>query len=353
LAAPDYSDAVAKTGLSRLNFLTGQGYREAVKAQRTLHECLALLGGKAPHFMTACPGGVTLQPDAELITRVATRVLEVKKWAVGTTLDAGDDAATNAPEVLENVLAEADEGVWKGPDPELGNALYDLVSMLAVAKLKFDADKMGLGPERYLAMGVFDRPDGGTYIPVGFYNGSSLEDFDEKGIVEDVKHSWYTEESGGMYVGDAPPLEPRYGKDGAYTWAKAPRYKGVSTEVGPLARMVVAGLDPLDLRKTLGGSATIGSTLTRTLARTQEILWLIDNLERWLLELKPGEKTAIDYKVPKSGFGVGLWEAPRGALSHWISIEGSKTNRYQVWIPYSSFRQQGPLTSALPAQSAW
>jgi hydrogenase large subunit len=354
LAAPDYSDAVAKTGLSRLNFLTGQGYREAVKAQRTLHECLALLGGKAPHFMTACPGGVTLQPDAELITRVATRVLEVKKWAVGTTLDAGDDAATNAPEVLENVLAEADEGVWKGPDPELGNALYDLVSMLAVAKLKFDADKMGLGPERYLAMGVFDRPDGGTYIPVGFYNGSSLEDFDEKGIVEDVKHSWYTEESGGMYVGDAPPLEPRYGKDGAYTWAKAPRYKGVSTEVGPLARMVVAGLDPLDLRKTLGGSATIGSTLTRNLARTQEILWLIDNLERWLLELKPGEKTAIDYKVPKSGFGVGLWEAPRGALSHWISIEGSKTNRYQViapttWnvSPRDSEGNPGPMEKAL------
>jgi hydrogenase large subunit len=97
--------------------------------------------------------------------------------------------------------------------------------------------------------------------------------------------------------------------------------------------MIVAGLDPLDLRKTLGGSATIGSTLTRNLARTQEILWLIDNLERWLLELKPGEKTAIDFKVPKSGFGVGLWEAPRGALSHWIELEGSKTKRYQVIAP--------------------
>ncbi|GBE18785.1 periplasmic [NiFeSe] hydrogenase large subunit [archaeon BMS3Abin16] len=333
LAGPDYSDGVAKTGLTRLNFLTGQGYREAVKAQRTLHECLALLGGKAPHFMTACPGGVTLQPDAALITRVTTRVLEVKKWAVGRTFDPSDDAATNVPAVLENVLAEAEQGSWKGPDPELGNALYDLISMLAVAKLKFGADKSGIGPGRYVAMGVFDKPGGGTYMPAGFYNGSSIEPFDEKNIIEDVKHSWYTAESGGMYVGDAPPLEPDYGKDVGYSWAKAPRYKGMSAEVGPLARLVSAGLDPLDLRKTLGGSATIGSTLTRNLARTQEILWLIDSLERWLLELKPGKKTAIDYNVPNSGFGVGLWEAPRGALSHWVEIEGGKTKRYQVVAP--------------------
>lgn len=332
LAGPDYSDAVAKTGLTRLNFLTGKGYMEAIKAQRTLHECLALLGGKVPHFMTACPGGVTIQSDAELITRVATRVLEVKKWAVGTTLDV-DDAATNAPAVLENVLAEAEEGVWKGPDPELGNALYDLISMLAVSKLKFGADKTGIGPGRYVAMGVFDKPDGGSYMPAGFYNGTSVEPFDEKNVVEDVGHSRYTEASGGMYVGDAPPVEPQYGKDGAYTWAKAPRYKGFSAEVGPLARLVVAGLDPLDLRKALGGSATIGSTLTRNLARAQEILWLIDNLERWLLELEPGKKTAIDYKVPKTGKGVGLWEAPRGALSHWVTIEGGKTKRYQVIAP--------------------
>ncbi len=333
LAGTDYSDSVAKTGLTRLNFLTGKGYMEAIKAQRTLHECLALLGGKAPHSMTACPGGVTLQPDAELITRVATRVLEVKKWAVGTTLNADDDAATHAPAVLENVLAEAEEGVWKGPDPELGNALYDLISMLGVSKLVFKADELGIGPERYVAMGVFDKPDGGSYLPAGFYNGTSVEAFDEKNIVEDVKHSWYTEASGGMYVGDAPSAEPQYGKDGAYSWGKSPRYKGVSAEVGPLARLVVGGLDPLDLRKTLGGSATVGSTLNRNLARTQEILWLIDNLERWLLEIEPGKKTAIDYKIPTSGKGVGLWEAPRGALSHWIAIEGGKTKNYQVIAP--------------------
>jgi hydrogenase large subunit len=333
LAAPDYSDDVAKTGLVRLNFLTGQGYREAVKAQRTLHECLALLGGKAPHFMTACPGGVTLQPDAELITRVATRVLEVKKWAVGTTLDAGDDAATNAPAVLENVLAEAGEGVWKGPDPELGNGLYDIISMLGVSKLMFNADKTGIGPRRYVAMGVFDKPDGGSYLPPGFFNGDSVESFDERNVVEDVKHSWYSESSGGMYVGDAPSLEPQYEKSGAYSWAKAPRYKGVSAEVGPLARLVVAGLDPLDLRKALGGSATIGSTLTRNLARAQELLWVIDNLERWLLELEPGKKTAMDFKVPNTARGVGLWEAPRGALSHWVAIDGGKIKNYQVIAP--------------------
>jgi hydrogenase large subunit len=30
---------------------------------------------------------------------------------------------------------------------------------------------------------------------------------------------------------------------------------------------------------------------------------------------------------------MGLWEAPRGALGHWVTISGGKIDRYQVITP--------------------
>ena len=36
---------------------------------------------------------------------------------------------------------------------------------------------------------------------------------------------------------------------------------------------------------------------------------------------------------PKKARGVGLYEAPRGALSHWVTIDGGKIEKYQCIVP--------------------
>lgn len=36
---------------------------------------------------------------------------------------------------------------------------------------------------------------------------------------------------------------------------------------------------------------------------------------------------------PKQARGVGLYEAPRGALSHWVTIDGGKIDNYQCIVP--------------------
>jgi len=56
-------------------------------------------------------------------------------------------------------------------------------------------------------------------------------------------------------------------------------------------------------------------------------------MEEWLLQLKPGEPVWAECAVPESGEGMGLTEAARGALGHWIKISGKKIENYQAVVP--------------------
>ena len=42
---------------------------------------------------------------------------------------------------------------------------------------------------------------------------------------------------------------------------------------------------------------------------------------------------AREFSIPASGRGVGLTEAPRGALGHWIHIKDGKIANYQAIVP--------------------
>jgi len=55
--------------------------------------------------------------------------------------------------------------------------------------------------------------------------------------------------------------------------------------------------------------------------------------DTWLAELEVGEPVYEYHAIPESGAGMGLTEAPRGALGHWIEISDSKISRYQVVTP--------------------
>jgi hydrogenase large subunit len=132
-------------------------------------------------------------------------------------------------------------------------------------------------------------------------------------------------------------------KEGAYSWIKAPRYDGAVYEVGPLARMTIAGLYS-------GGT----SVMDRLRARARESYELSLAMFSWLDELAVGEPTHVWLEGPSTGTGMGLTEAPRGALGHWIDIVDSKINGYQIvtptaWnaSPLDGFGQRGAIEEAL------
>jgi hydrogenase large subunit len=56
-------------------------------------------------------------------------------------------------------------------------------------------------------------------------------------------------------------------------------------------------------------------------------------MESWLLGIKPGEPTFVEYEIPEESTGVGLTEAARGALGHWIEIKRKKISLYQCVVP--------------------
>jgi [NiFe] hydrogenase large subunit len=111
---------------------------------------------------------------------------------------------------------------------------------------------------------------------------------------------------------------------------------------------------------TLGVNAdALFSTLGRTAARGIEALVIGNAMEGWVMELvdnlKSGDtKTCASYEMPDKAQGVGLNDVPRGALGHWIVIEGKKIKNYQYVVPSTwnlgprdAKGKVGPLEEAL------
>lgn len=323
LAGPDYSDAVAGTGFSRLNPVTadegGEGYAKALEVQRTALKAFTEFGGRAPHPLTYAPGGTATQPDAATIERVKDKVRAVDQWLGPTEA---------VPEVIENVASGKVES-------DFAQGLHDIVSILVAAK-QAGADEIGVGPDRFYANGVLHDPDGdGLFFPRGVYDGSlSRPSKDEviDAVSEDTSHAWYTDDSGGS-PDTAKPPEPAPDKAEAYSWGKAPRWNGKPMEVGPIARLVSMEADPFDLRADLGGGSTASNTLNRLIARAQEALVVRDALLDWIDQIDPSGTFNVGWDDNFSGQGVGLWEASRGALSHWVQIENGEVTQYQVITP--------------------
>ena len=68
--------------------------------------------------------------------------------------------------------------------------------------------------------------------------------------------------------------------------------------------------------------------------RVLESKVVAEQCETWLDQLKIGVPgISQELKVPKNASGMGLMDAPRGALGHWISIENSLISRYECVVP--------------------
>jgi Ni,Fe-hydrogenase I large subunit len=192
--------------------------------------------------------------------------------------------------------------------------------------------------------------------------GGKLEDIDLTKITEEVRHSWYTDS------GPQPPTQGRTvpvpGKRGAYSWVKAPRYDGNVYEVGPTARVLCTALSGESpamtavtdkvLSELRTDTSVLRSTMGRHLARAIETKFVADAMGDWIMQFKLGEPVCADFKIPDRASGMGLWCAPRGALGHWIDIEGGKVSRYQAIVPTTwncsprdDRDQPGPLEQAL------
>jgi len=305
-------------------------YVKALEIRRTGHEAVSIFGGKIPHGVGVVPGGVTSVPTPDNIMAYI--------WKIKILQD-----------FIDNIYI---------PD------------VLAVAGAYLDYAEIGAGCKNLLSYGSFDldgkSPDYTTRERL-FKQGTVSADLkpgnlDTDKITEHVKHSWYEDSTSGLHPsrGDT---KPQYGKKDAYSWTKAPRYDGKVYEVGPLARVAVtyAKGDPTAqelvngaLDKLKASPGVLFSVLGRHLARALSAKIITDQLEGWALQLKPGEPTYVEYEIPDEAMGMGLTDAARGALGHWIEIKDKKIANYQCVVPTTwnvgpmdDKGQHGPIEQAI------
>lgn len=268
-------------------------YLQALKMRAKAHEMTALWGGKMPHQQAIVPGGTTEVPDAQKIIDFKYRLKELQGFI---------------------------------------DTVY-IPIVQAVAEAYSDWYEIGKGCMNMLSYGAMPLEEGMDHVkkekffPSGIYLQGRHGEFDPEKIAEEVKYSWYADDTGGKKPTESV-VTPVPDKKDAYSWVKAPRYNGQPMEVGPLARMIV-----MKQKDVMGLGEKAFSVMGRHYARAVECSMVAKALDEWVGQLEPGKPVTTPYEIPGSAQGMGLTEAPRGALGHWNKIEHQRTAIYNAVVP--------------------
>ncbi len=326
---------------AEINLIGLAHYLEALEWQKEIVKVHAIFGGKNPH-PNYLVGGMACAINLNDVSGINAERLAY----VGQLLKDGK-------EFIEQVYI---------PD------------LKAIASFYKDWGAIGGGLGNYLVYG--DLPTNGYRDLSGYkFQGGAILNRDlskvhevdlkkEEEVQEFIKHSWYEYEEGNdkglhpwkgeskvKYTGPKPPFE-HLDTDKEYSYIKTPRWKGNAMEVGPLARVLVGyargkeefkeivdkTLHDLDVPVTALFS-TLGRMAARGLESGLTAQWALEFFDQLLTNIKNGDTRMADVSKfdpatwPKSAFGVGHTEAPRGALGHWINIQDQKIANYQLVVP--------------------
>jgi Ni,Fe-hydrogenase I large subunit len=300
----------------RFKATVGAALREALPARAGLLEAMGLIAGKWPHSLAFRPGGATRAIDLGGQMRLFAILARFRAFIEQTLFGAPTEA------VIELDSRAALDAFVDGP-----GARGDLSAFVRIAR-DLRLEGMGHGPGLLMSVGAYLGPQGHRF-PVGVFDSASGESrpLDPDAIREDASHAWMRD--GDMEPGKAQTL-PDIHRDGAYSFAKAPRLSGRAVEVGALARQAIAG-HPLirDLLRSAGAS----NVFVRIVARLLEIAILTETAERWTREIRLGDACCATDTATADGAVTGLLEAARGALGHWATFRGGEILRYQIIAP--------------------
>jgi Ni,Fe-hydrogenase I large subunit len=323
-------------------------YLQAIDAQQAANDAAALIGGKFPMIMNYAVGGVTMLPSLEALVYYKSKMADVAEF-------------TN--DVMFNDL-------------------------LAIAPFYLDLAKTGKGHGNYLTWGVLDgksQQPADRLFPAGGIRAGSLQafDVDPDQVRRFTKSSWFPDSLGGgkhpldggqdpIEFTSLPPIEGTTLPSGKYDWTQAARYgaENLPMEVGPLAEVLVAYSRGRQEFVTLVDAvlAAVGATghpevlmsnLGRIAARVIKAKVNADHAAEWadqlIANVAAGDTTCYTHHdTPSTGRGHGGWDAPRGALCHYMELEGGRISKFAA-VPASNWNLsprddagvRGPVEEAL------
>jgi hydrogenase large subunit len=295
--------------------------RQALGARARWFALIGTLGGKWPHTGSILPGGNARAIEATERVRLLAKVHEMRAFLEQTLFGTALEEVT----ALDSLTALQS---WRTRAAGSDMALFlDIADETNLASL-------GSGPGRYLSYGAYERFEGGHALARGVWDAHLQQclALDTRQITEDPCHAWYAQDASGAplhpMVGSTHPLAE---KPGAYSWNKAPRLAGRVLETGAIARQLVDA-QPLIRDAVL---AQGGCVSTRVLARLLELARIVPLMEQWLAALQPHAPFFHPHVLPERAQGMGLTEAARGALGHWLRIEKGRLCHYQIVAPTS------------------
>ena len=328
-AREDYGSAPWHArAVNRFTAMKGSASHAATEARARLLHIVGLLGGKWPHTLAIQPGGVTRAPSLRDKVRIGASLRAFRSY-LETELFGAD------VETFVNLTSLDGLAAWSTGDAAL---------FLEISR-SLGLDKSGVTAGRYLSYGAYQMPDSLTFSK-GIWTGGALAELDTGAIEEDLSHAWMLGDNAHPSTGRTLPDEAM--QDPAYSWCKAPRLNGMSFETGALARQVIDG-HPLAV-----ALAKEASVRARIVGRLLEIARTQIALEEMLEQIEPEASFMSTTALPADGEGVGLVEAARGSLGHWLRVEQGQIASYQIiapttwnFSPRDSNGVPGPVETAL------
>lgn len=321
-------------------------YLEALRIQHDISKAIAIFAGKTPHPQNLVVGGVTSVADMLNPQRLNDFIFIIKE----------------VREFLERAY------------------IPDMKMIVNAYKESIEAGE-GRGVGNFLCCGGYRFGNQDQLFESGVITGhnfAAIEPFDPDKITEEASRSWYEEDAAcSPYDQTTVPFYTDLNGDGTlksegkYSWVKSPRYEGKVMEVGPVARMIVGSIKNSPVIKPymdrfmdetqmqlIDFSTSVGRNAARAVEAQICCDYLFDFMSNLIENIKYYDETTWTHYVfeelPKTAKGAGIFEVPRGVLSHFVRIEDAKVANYQVvapttWnaSPKDALNQRGAYEEAL------
>jgi hydrogenase large subunit len=318
-----------------MNLILFAHYLQALEFQRKACQVVGILGGKTPHIQNLAVGGVM---NAINLNSLATMNMD----RLGTLQSLLQDLIPFTQQVYF-----VDACLLAASYPDWFRYGRGVTNYLAVPDLPIN----GKATQFDLPGGVIGDGNLNSVLPIRNWKDQAIRG----AVAEDVTHAWY-QGAGPQrpWEGKTDPDYSDFREDQKYSWVKAPRYDNLPMQVGPLSNVLVGYASGHALTRKWTDAAfhrissvhgypvkvdDLQSTMGRFLARAIRSAMLSDlALRHWRLLsdniLKGDDTTYNPPEFPQHEVvGLGLHEAPRGTLSHWVVIDNGRFSNYQAVVP--------------------